>query len=462
MAISNINSVALGQVLQTRFNQGYTGMFSRVAPMWDLFRKLRVADTGAKDIKFLYYTSPGYAAIAAQPLGSVATFPVASPSKTQENTAILKLHQATIEVDRQVIERAALGPAYVKPLEVEIDLKAESMARILAMELMGDGTGVLGEAAANAVDTTGAGGYATISISQANTARGVASYFQEGDLVRAYTQAGVQVTPSVTGTFFAYQVRIAPDIRGSIVQLQPVNSAGTALSLAASNIVATNVFYRATQSTIPDLTTIGNQDYSTLTEVICGIESLSANDGRNVMGITMSGQQGGTRTDCGGNAFSLTYLAQVLDDAERRTGAGAFTYKKAITSAEVWEQMLEINETDRRLVSVGDSTRGQAKLVYLHSSGDRSSSIEMVKDEFCKTRRMYIMPDSKTPEGKSCLEYYGTDVSTIAVGGQNQFLKTSASGAGYSDAIQMFSEVRSVVVPNRAAAIAVLSNMAIS
>jgi hypothetical protein len=462
MAISNINLVAIGQVLQTRFNQGYTGMFARVSPMWDLFRKLRVADSGAKDIKFLYYTTPGYAAIAPQPLGSIATFPAGSASTQQENTAILKLHQATVEMSRQVIERAALGPAYVKPLEVEIDLKAMAFARVLAMELMGDGTGVLGEAAANAVDTTGAGGFATVSISQADTARGVAANFQEGDLVKVATQAGVAVTPTVTGTFFAYKVRIAPDIRGSIVQLQPVNAAGQPLALTASNIVATNVMYRQVQETVPNLTTIGNQDYSTLTEVLAGIESLSANDGRNVMGITMSGQQGGTRLDCGGNALSLTFFAQVLDDAERRTGAGAYQYKKAVTSAEVWEQLLEINETDRRLVSVGDHTRGQSELVYLHNSGDRSSSIKLCKDEFCKTRRVYIMPDSKTPEGKSALEYYGTDISTISAGGQNQFLRTSASGAGYSDALQLFMEQRAVVVPTRAAAIAVLTNMSVS
>lgn len=462
MAVSAVSAISPSNILQVLFTQGYNSQFSTASPAWEMMKKIKVKDTGARTINYFMYLDPGYAAAQSQPVGTDgADFPVGQVSGSQENTAVLKLQQATVQISRQLVERAAAGPAYAKPLEVEIRNKAIVMARIRAMQVMHDGTGVIGEINGAPTDTTGANGYVTVTISNATASRGSIGCFQPSDILKAYTQAGAAATaPTVAGgTFYGWKV-LSRNRRADTAVLAPVTSNGTRLTLTASALATTNVFYRIGQATIPNLTSIGTADYGTLTEVLVGLESLSANDGRVVNGVTMSGSTGGTRLACGGAAPTLGNIGAVLDDAEMETGSGVFKYSRIITSPEGYEQILALNETDVRLQMASDE-RGASALTYVHQSGETASKLKLVKEEFAAKRRMFLMPDSRTEDGHQVLEYYGTDVTAVKAGSQQLFLKPGSSAGGYADALQCFTETRGVIVGNRAAALATITDFAL-
>lgn len=452
MAFSNVDSLQFGKVLQIAFTSSIYKQISEDFRDWEMIKRQRVGNPDGRQLNFLLQNGLGPAAIQYRTPGVISNFPAAQSISTQECTAVYKEIDATVELPYNLWNRAQKSPAkYAAPLAQEIMSKATAAKRRLAADLYGDGTGVVGTAS-SAADTTGANGNVVVTLSSSNTARGHVGFFEFQDLLLPYTAAGVANNPTVTGTFYAWRVD-DKDRAANTVTLRAVDSSGNVLALTASNLASTNVFYRVGQPTIPDLTS-SISDYGSITEVIAGLESLAASDGRVVHGITMSGATAGTRYNASATALDVSQLQALMSNVKVAVGQSAYSYKMANMSPEALDAFITSRETDRRFNSVEDATRGTRKFVYQH----QNDSIEMNSSEYCPKNRLYVLPEGKQ-DGAKALEFHGTDFEPVRAAGQgSEFHLKPASTGGHQRVISSYMEAMGVLIATRPAAIAVLHN----
>ena len=198
--------------------------------------------------------------------------------------------------------------------------------------------------------------------------------------------------------------------------------AALTISSITTQPTAGEVLYKYEQPTTPDLGSI--TDYGSVTEVIPGLESLTADDGRQIHGITMSGSTKGTRFDANDVQIDVSHIESVMNDVKINVGGGQYAWKMAMMAPEAYSQFVESRETDRRFNSIEDTTRGVRKFVYQH----REDAIELYASEYCPKKRMYIMPEAKAGQGK-VMEYHGTDFEPVkAPNGTDYHLKPGTSG----------------------------------
>lgn len=451
MAFSNIDNQVLGKFLQIAFSEGIRTQISKDYRDWEMIKRVREGDPDGRELRFLFKRSFGPAAIQYRNPNFTSAFPAAQKSSTSEHSAVYKEVDVTIELEYNLWNRARKSPAkYAEPLAEEILSKSVASKRRLAADLYGDGTGVMGTALS--IADAAAADQTVVTLNATNATRGHVGFFEFGDLLLAKTQAGAaQTAPTFgAGTFYAWRVK-DKDRANDTVTLEGVDAAGTVLDLTASNIAATNVFYRVGQPTFPDLTA-AIPDYGTITEVMAGLESLTANDGRVIHGITMSGATAGTRYSAGGNPLDVSHIQSLMSNVKTAVGQGEYTWKMMVMAPEALDALIESRETDRRFVTVDDHTRGVKKFVYQHLE----SSIEAVTSEYCPKTRIYMLPEGKA--GNKVLEYHGTDFEPVKVNDSSQFNLKPASGGGHERIISTYMEALCVLICKHPAAIGVLHN----
>ncbi len=456
MAFSNIDNLAFGKVLQIAFSEGIRSQISRDFRDWEYIKRSKVSDPMGREIRFMFQSSYGPAAIQYRNPNGSSDFPAGQQTTNSENTAVFKELDATIELEYNLWKRAQLSGdvRYAEPLAREIESKMTAIKRRMSADLYGDGTGVVGQCSAtNAVES----GNVRFTLATSDTARGHVGFFEYGDILLLKASDGTaSAFNSNLGTEPVYWKVVSRRRSDSSVVLQGLDTNQAAVTIASISTPTTagDVFYRFGQPTIPDLSSI--TDYGNVTEVIPGLESLTASDGRACHGITMSGATAGTRFDCGGVQIDVSHIESLMNDVKVNTGRSEYNWKMANMAPETRSQFINGRETDRRFMSVGDDTRGVKKFCYQHED----DLIELNSSEYCPKTRMYIIPEAKSSAGR-VLEYHGTDFLPVSVDGNSKFLKPSSSG-GHQRKITSYLEAYGTLINQHPAAVGVLNNFLIS
>lgn len=451
MAYSNIDSLNLGTVLQILFSNGIRNQLSQDFRDFEYVSRFKAGSSLAREIRYMLQTSFGPAAIQWRNPGTTnRSFPTAQQASISEKTAKFKEVNATIELEYNLWDRARKSPEkYGEPLALEMNSKTSASKRRIAADFYGDGTGVVGTAS-SASDTTGANGYTDVTLSTSNTARGHIGFFEYGDLLLNYNAAGTADDPTVVGTFYAWRVD-AKNRETGVVRLSAVDSSGTVLNLTASSIDSGDVFYRVGQPTINDLTA-AISDYGTYTEVMAGIESLAADDGRTIFGTVMSGATAGSRIDASANAIDVKYIQKAMDKVKVAVGQDQYRWKLMSMSPETQAALIESRETDRRFQTVEDNKRGVKFFAYVHGN----DVLECYTSEYCPQKRIWMLPEAKN--GKKVLEFHASDFAPVRAQGDGEFHLKPASGGGYTNMVQSFLQGVMTLFCTHPAAIAGVHN----
>lgn len=457
MAFSNISSLDLGNLLQIVFSDGVRNQISQDFRDWEMIKRAKVGNSLARELRFMFQNTLGPAAVQwRNPGTSNRTFPNAQQSGIQEYTAKFKEINATIELEYNLWSRAQQSPEkYAEPLALEISSKASAAKRRIAADLYGDGSGVVGTLGTAAVSVTSpASDQLVFQLATLNASRGHVGFFEFGDILILRTNAGATTALDTSlATEPLYWKVIDKNFDNQTVTLQGLNSsyasAGT-ISSITTQPASGAVFYRYDQPTIPDLSS-SIADYGTLTEVMAGLESLVAGDGRVVHGITMSGSTSGGRVDCGANPIDVKFIQKVMSKVKRNVGQDRYNWKMMIMSPETLDSFIESRETDRRFNTMEDAARGTKKFMYQH----QNDSLECYTTEYVPQKRVYIIPETKASE--KVLEFHGTDFETVKIKNGDEF-RLKATSSGYVNNVQSFLQAVAVLICKQPSAVAVLEN----
>lgn len=455
MAFTNITGLSLGDILQIYYSDGIRNQISRDYRDWEYIKREKVSDPKGRQIDFYFQTSLGPSAVQRRNPGVVNNFPTAQRVSSSENTAQIKEISATIELDYNLWKRAEMSSdvRYAEPLRIEMESKLDALKRQLSLELHLDGTGVIGELAAGTPEVSS--GNLIFQLDATNDdARGHVGAFQFDEILILREPDGTATALDTDlATEPVYWQVVDRDFDNDRVTLQGLDSTFTAVTITSVSTPpgAGEVFYKFAQPTIPDLTSI--TDYGTASEAMPGLESLTADDGRTVHGITMSGATKGTRFDAGDVQLDVTHLESVMNNVKIAAGAGAYSWKMGLLAPQAYSQFVNGRETDRRFNSVEDNTRGTRKWTYQH----REDAIELHSSEFAKKKRFYILPEARQGQGK-VLEYHGTDFMPVKAPNGSEFhLKASASG-GFENTIVAYMDSYGTLICKHPSAVAVISN----
>lgn len=434
----------LGKLLHIAFTDGIVHQNSENFADWETIQKSKVNDRQPRTLAFMLQTELGAAATQFVGQGYGLKFPNGQQTKQDEYDAQMKQVSTTIELEMDLIERAAKSDKYVEPLAHEINSKVIAQKRTLSIALHGDGTGVLGKADP-AVMTT-AGSLVTIQFDD-EVAAASASYIddksyggerwcQYGDLI---------VFAEVDGSNPSGVLKVVEKDREE-------NKIVCELVDGAAPSAEQKVSYRAGQKTKPDLSSASiADDFNSLSEVMAGFESLYSNDGRKIHGITMSGSTSATKHDLKGKSLDISTFQRALSKVKNRVGSGRYSYKQAMSSFEAIDFLIESNEADRRLVDLNKQDRGATGFGYVHGS----DTLKLQDSEFCKSDKMYVLPESSKQKG--VCEFYGTDINPVKAGNQDTFLARDADGDRIG-VIQKYMVGRVTLLSRHPAAALVIEN----
>lgn len=456
MAFSNISSLNLGNLLQIVFSDGVRNQISQDFRDFEMIKRAKVGNSVARELRFMFQDSLGAAAIQYRNPGtSGRSFPNAQQVGIGEYTAKFKEINATIELEYNLWDRARKSPEkYAEPLALEISSKTSAAKRRLAADLYGDGTGVVGTVASAAV-TSPASSNLVFQLATANSTRGHVGFFEYGDLLVLKAAAGsASALDTSLATEPAQWKVIEKDFENQRVTLQGQDSNGSPVASITSVSVqptAGDVFYRVGQPTIPDLTA-AISDYGSVTEVIAGLESLAAADGRVVHGITMSGAQASSRLDAGAAPIDVKHIQKVMSKVKRAVGQDRYNWKMMIMAPESLDSLIESRETDRRFTTMEDATRGTKKFMYQH----QNDSLECYTSEYVAQKRIYILPETKA--GEKVLEFHGSDFDTVKANDMSDFHLKAASGGGYVNTVVSYLQAIGTMICKHPASIAVIEN----
>lgn len=459
MAVSAITALKLGQTLHIAFNKGLVKQLNENSADWQNIKSYSTGKLDGKQYQFMVQTAHGPAAIQYRN-PTTAAFPSHQSIDFTEATVVAKELDVTMQIESNVWRRAMEAPAkYFEPLAAEVESKNIALLRRLSMDLYGDGTGVLGQVATAGLSETAlsASGYIDITLDTGDTVRGFVSWFEAGDLVLCKQAGGSARSPSggsPTGTFYAWRVDGNPARSTNVVRLYAVDSSGTVITgISASNIVATDVFYRVGQPSFVNLSSPG--DYGTCSDVFVGLESLSANDGRTVHGLTMSGLLAGTRYSAGA-VLDVDHLAALLDQLSLRNG-GNYRYNQAMCAHEVATFLINSRETDRRFMSVEDNKKGmKGKFGYCYGN----DTVIFEKSEFVKKNRIFLLPVSAS--GDKIIDLKLSDFTAVKSpdGPTGWMLRPNSSG--HDRVLVSYMEGYLSMACRRPSAIGVLHNFTLS
>ena len=436
MAVNQFDSLPLGLILQIAFSDGIRNQISTDFRDYEMVKRAKVGNSLARELRFMFQSSLGPAAIQYSDLSTPSrVFPDSQNISIAEYTAKLKELNATIELDYSVFDRARKNPEkYAEPLAAEIDSKMSAAKRQLAKDLYGDGTGVIGTiSSASALSSS----KTTITLNTAG--RGHVGFFEYGDLLVAKTLAGAASATAVTSVW-----SVTDKVRESNQVVLTLVS-GTAAAPSAGEL-----FYRVGQTTIPDLSgAVG--DYGTLTQVIAGLGSLVANDGRSIHGITMSGVTAGTHYDAGGNPLDVKHVQKLMDKVKLAVGQDRYRWKMLTMAPESHATLIESRETDRRFQTVEDNKRGVKYFAYVHGN----DVLECVTSEYVPQNTIYCLPETKA--GEKVLEFHGSDFETVKGQDMTDF-HLKVSGGAYRNAMVSYLQASGVLICKHPSSVGVIRN----
>ena len=445
------SSLDLSTFLKIYQTNGVYNNLPTQSDLWKYFMKQRVG--GAEGRKLTYLLRTGYGPGAVQNLAiNEGDYPAAQRSTLSEATAEYKDFGLTVSVPRSLLHRTGSDLVqYADPLTEELDAKAIVAARIMSAQMMGDGTGVIGVISGTpTINTTTDIVTIVLSTSNANAGKSHIGWFMEGDKLKFANESGT--SQATDGTSVSYYKVETVDADTDTITCSAWTSANVQVTdiTSASTLEDGDYIYRF--GTTPNDLDGGEaiSDYGKASECMAGLESLAADDGRVVHGLTMSGALAGSWKDAGGGAIDPSHFQSALSKAKRRAGKGRYKYSQAFMFDTVLDALVEANETDRRF-QVGDpGNRGFKTLGYQHEK----DFVQFSSDEFVSKKRIWILPESK-----DVLQFYGKDFETVEANkGQKFHLATAASGNGHARTVLSYMEGSAVVTCRHPAAIACIEN----
>ena len=457
-AQANASSLDLGTFLKIYSSNGVYNNLSTASEVWKYFLKLRARGAEGRQLRYLLRTSYGPGAVQSVPV-SEGNYPRAQRSGLSEATAQYKDYALTVSVPRSLIGKTGNDLVqYADPLTEELDAKAIAAARVMSAQCIGDGTGAIGIAnAAPSVSTANDTITVTLNTASSNAGRSHIGWFMEDDKIKFATSAGVaHATINNTATPVDYWKVTAQDADANTVTLKPYTSADAAIDITTATLGATDPSsgdYMYRYGTTANDYSGSVSDYGAASECLAGLESLAAEDGRVLHGLTMTGAISGSWKDCNAEAIDSSHFQNALSKAKRRTGKGRYKYRQAFMFDTVYDALVESRETDRRFTSMEDSKRGVKMLGYQHGA----DFVEFVPDEFIQKSRIWILPESK-----DVLEMHGKDFEVVEPNkGQKFHLANASSGQGHSRTNLSYMEGSAVVVAKHPAAIVALRNFTV-
>ncbi len=451
MSFQNIDTLNHGDILQIVFNDGIRNQISEDFRDWENVKRKRVGANDAREIRFLFQDSYGLPAIQFQNPGQTnRPFPKAQQATSREFTAVLKEIDATIELEYNLWQRAMRNPTarYLEPLKLEIDSKRLGTERVLSRALYGSGTGIIGTILSIDEANIATG---EVELTFDTTAEGFVGWVGANEHLFAFSPDATSDRGAAAGYYTL--VMTERDRETNKVKAQIVDINGAALTTVASTgIAAGDVLYRNNTSAIDTTSPIG--DYNTVSSTMAGLESLTANDGRTVHGITMSGVTAGSRQSAAGNALDVIYIERALNKAKLAAGEGVYRYNQMLMSPEAHAKLVNDRESDRRFVTVKDTARGGECFAYMH----RNDTLKTEVSEFIPTNKIYMIPEDKASKEKVC-ELHGSDFQTVKAGsGNSDFLLKPHANGSYSNVVTSFMQSTVVLIAKQPNAIAVVEN----
>lgn len=455
---NTLDSIDIYQFLKIYQMNGFTRNLSEASEMWSYVKKLSEMDAQARSVKYLLIDELGYAAVQALPADGSGTYPSAQRSGLQEPEAVYKEWGWTVSVPRVLESKTGSElMQYAKPLATELDNKQIAFARLKSIEFQGDGTGAIGKLSAN---PSASGGNIVFDISHASAdaGRSFTRWFQEGDIVKCAAPDGTARLGATSGgnevtEFKVVNVDESAQTVTCSAETNPTDPADLTIT-GAGTCASGDYLYR--RGTTPNSTTIDSiattVDYAALSEVMAGLESLTANDNRKLHGVNMTGSIKGTRKDLNAAVIDSKHFQQLLSELKRKAGKGRYKYNAAFMADEVYDSLVESRETDRRFHSIEDTDRGVKGIGYVHGR-DR---VEFIPDEFCHSQRIWVLP-----EGKDALCYLGKDAQQVKPNGNDPF-HLSVSSSGYGRDMETFFEQAGVMISKHPRALGCIEDFTVS
>lgn len=455
MAVSKIDDIDIHQFLKIYQMNGFTRNLSENSDMWSHFTKLKEMDPQARLLKYLLITELGYGAVQAMSADGSGAYPKARRSKPVEAEARYKEWSWSVDVPR-VLENKTGSELmqYAKPLATELDSKQIAFARLKCIELQGDGTGVHGVVSGTPAPNDDDNLVVVLNHESEYAGRSWIRWFQEGDLFKFNAPTGAERIAGGAATKNFYKVVEVIEAENKVVfevyeEDNPTPKTITGNGTIVSGDVIRRIGTKDISTAEENISSI-SVDYESLSDVMVGLESLLAADGRKLHSLVRSGALKGTRRDLGGVAIDSKHFQQILSRLKVNAGKGRYSYNSAFMSDLTYDALVEARETDRRFHSIEDTDRGVKGIGYVHGK-DR---VEFMPDEFVHGQRIWILP-----EGKDALCYIGKDPQQVKPNGNDPFhLTQSSSGSGYGRDMQTFFEQTGVLLSKHPAACGVLEN----
>lgn len=452
-AVANASSLDLGTYLKIYSSNGIYNQLSESSDVWKYFLKARVRGPAGRRLQYLLNTSYGPAAVQSVPV-SEGNYPAAQRSGSQEATAHYKDFALTISVPNSLLGKTGSDlEQYADPLNMELDNKAIAAARVMSAQMVGDGSGVIGIISGTpTVNTSTDVVTVVIKSDTTSAARSHIGWFMEDDKIKFANTAGS--SQATDGTSVSYYKVVSVDADTDTFTCTAWTSSNTQVTdITSANTLSDGDYIYRFGTTPQDLSGTVT-DYGTASECLAGLESLGANDGRTLHGLTMSGVLAGSRKDCSAEAIDPSHFQSALSKGKRRAGRGRYKYSKAFMFDTVYDALVEAGETDRRFQMGQDLNRGTKTLGYQH----QKDFVEFMPDEFIQKQRIWILPDSK-----EVLEMHGQDFKVVEPNkGQKFHLANASSGQGHSRTTLSYMEGSAVVICKHPAALISLANFAIS
>jgi len=450
--VLHAGDVTLGELLKIYSTKGVYNNLPTQSDLWKLILSKKVAAPEGKEVRYLLRKAAGYTASQFVPAGEMGTFPMSQAAEHSEGKAFFKDFATSIAVPRHLLNKTGSDLAqYAMPLAEELNQKGIVTARNLSRTLPGDGSGILG--VIGSVSEVANRVAVVLSTTSANAGRSHVGNFQYGEIVQIRSTAGAAqaVTPD-SGTVSGYKVHDI-DVEADTITLIPVEISGstiTELTVSALNTVgAGDVITQLDAAAVNVSGAIA--DYGTLSYVWAGLESLLADDGRVVNNLTMSGAISGSRIDAGGATIDKSNFQALLSKIKRRVGKNEYKYTKAIMFDTVYDALLESWESDRQVISIKDTDRGSSKLGYQHGKDNLAFETE----EFCPKQRIMVLPEGDV------IQFRGTDVSQVKVGGANEFMPTSTTNGRHKREVVSYLEGSGLLFNVHPAACGVIENFTV-
>lgn len=443
-AQNNLSGLTLGKLLKILSRGAVYNQLSSACEAWDFVKTVNPNDAEGREYRYEVMTSYGPAAVQATGYGPTAKYPKGQRSTVQEAVATYKDFDLTVEYDLTLEDKAGSElVSYAKPLAHELNAKGIVAARIASAWLFGDGSGSIGVVSGTSgVTVSTSGDYIDIALSTLTAVSGQShsGWFEFDDKLKFASNAGVaHNTINNAGSTVDYWKVLDVSQDTDTIRLAPYNSSDvlidiTTATLGATDPTAADRIYR--YGTTPnDLSAIGTNDWSGVSEVMVGLESLSANDGRKVNGLTMSGILAGTQEAGAGQLLSGDMFTNVLLRGMRRTGG--MTDGKKITYSTAWmhDRVLSVAikqaEANRQFFNTQDVNTGMSKVGHRF----KEMMINFKSSEYVPVQRIHLLPDAKGP-----IEFSGRDFKDVTLGsGKGLFLKPAGDGQYYKQGQKFMS-----------------------